>query len=230
MKVALSIADWFALSTECDDRNAWRQKFSLPTREEGEVVILPAMMRRRMSGLTKLTLRCSLSLAQRAEHIDYAVFASRHGELQRTGGLLQSLADDDLLSPMGFAQSVHNTAAGLHTIISQQKLPISSMAAGKQSFAQAWLEAFIYLRQHPHATVLLQYFDEPVPEKLSAFCRQPGEALALGLLVKASPAMESPSLPYRNDEDLPEVIRQLLLTGEAGVFSVEVCPGNENAC
>jgi hypothetical protein len=226
--LALHIAHWFALNDDCVSRAQWRRYLhqagaaSQSLQPDIEAATLPANMRRRMSSLTKRALQCSLTLAEEAGELDYGVFASRHGELPRTAKLIEQLVAGDDVSPMGFAQSVHNTGAGLHTIISDQALPVTSVAAGDQTFSQAWLECYIYLEQNPSHTVLLQYFDEPVPDIFKATCQQPQQALSLGLIL-GSAAGPSELLIYNSDDDLLSLLGQIVnadSTAKGGNFAL----------
>lgn len=85
---------------------------------------IPAMMRRRMSKLSKIAVQVAAELSE-GEDIGYTVFSSRHGELERTVQLLQDILSGEDASPTAFSQSVHNTAAGLFTIATKKRyLPV----------------------------------------------------------------------------------------------------------
>ena len=71
-----------------------------------------------MSALSKMAVQVALQTAG-DERPDFLIFCSRHGELVRTRELLGSVVGGSELSPTGFSQSVHNTSAGLYTIIAK---------------------------------------------------------------------------------------------------------------
>lgn len=167
-----SDAEWQAWSTHLD----WPQDGST------EFKAIPPMMRRRMSLQSKLAVQTALTLLKDTS-IDYLVFASRHGELHRTATLIQSILEGDDASPMAFSQSVHNTAAGLTTIAAKAPIPLTSIAAGQDTFHNALIEAYLYLHQYPSHRVLVIDFDQPLPELYQEFETQSYADYALGLVL-----------------------------------------------
>ncbi|EDK29457.1 hypothetical protein VSWAT3_01173 [Vibrionales bacterium SWAT-3] len=167
-----SDAEWQAWSTNLD----WPQDGST------EFKAIPPMMRRRMSLQSKLAVQTALTLLK-DNSIDYLVFASRHGELHRTATLIQSILEGDDASPMAFSQSVHNTAAGLTTIAAKAPIPLTSIAAGQDTFHNALIEAYLYLNQYPSHRVLVIDFDQPLPELYQEFETQSYADYALGLVL-----------------------------------------------
>ena len=167
-----SDAEWQAWSTNLD----WPQDGST------EFKAIPPMMRRRMSLQSKLAVQTALTLLK-DNSIDYLVFASRHGELHRTATLIQSILEGDDASPMAFAQSVHNTAAGLTTIAAKAPIPLTSISAGQDTFHNALIEAYLYLNQYPSHRVLVIDFDQPLPELYQEFETQSYADYALGLVL-----------------------------------------------
>ncbi len=168
----------YALAPKLADRQGWQQLFTTLSPElekEGSLVDdhIPKATKRRVTPASKIALQAALDVsAQDDEDINYAVFASRHGEITATVGLLASLAEQDLLSPMRFSQSVHNTASGLFSIIKGAKYNINSIAAGESTFMMAMLEAMNYLKLYPNSKVLVCMFDELLPEYYQAYLSQ----------------------------------------------------------
>ncbi len=172
-QINFTIAQWFALSAGLQSRQDWQQwadnQQTWPEAlTKAPVQLIPAMMRRRMSSLSKLAVQSALQLVAEQE-VDYIVFSSRHGELTRTASLLQDVIDGHDASPMAFSQSVHNTASGLFTIASKRAVPVNSIAACENSLPNAMIEAYAYLQQHPTHKVLLVDFDEPLPAPYEKF-------------------------------------------------------------
>ena len=124
-----------------------------------------------MSALSKMAVQVALE-ATGDERADFLVFCSQHGELSRTRELLGSIVGGSELSPAGFSQSVHNTSAGLYTIIKQSDVPATSLAAGAGTFAYGWLEAESFLVTNPGKTVLLVSYDEVLPVEYEPYSRQ----------------------------------------------------------
>nr|WP_241905104.1 beta-ketoacyl synthase chain length factor [Enterovibrio norvegicus] len=161
----------------CQQNHAWPADVPVPRTDA-----IPAMMKRRMSPISKLAVQVATELS-RDEHIDFIVFSSRHGELQRTVTLLRDIQMGEPASPTAFSQSVHNTAAGLFTIATKTPVPATSLAAGEDTFHCALTEAAIYLSEHQEHRVLVIDFDAPVPEPYGEFEQQVFKPYALGLLL-----------------------------------------------
>ncbi len=143
------------------------------------------MQRRRMSRLSKMALSTALDAAA-DQDIDYSIFSSQHGEIVRTRGILGSISNGAEVSPAAFAQSVHNTSSGLYTILTKSNHPSTSIAAGRNSFASAWLEAAAYLAQNPDHRVLLVDFDESIPDEYRAYTEAADCDHALALVLVAA--------------------------------------------
>ncbi len=166
MKYSLDVVDWRALAPGINDASQWvtwaANNTSLPVSDElAKSQRIPMMTARRMSPASRLAVEASLDIMDR-HSVDMAIFTSRHGELERTYKIVQSLAKDHETSPTDFSMSVHNTAAGWMTIAGKKIFPVTSLAAGEDSFQQGFLEAFALLNtgiQH----VLLVDFDGAVP-------------------------------------------------------------------
>ena len=151
---------------------------------------VPAMMRRRCSTLSKMALEAS-NQAIAKKTFDYAVFASQHGELACSLSLLNNIARQERLSPMKFVQSVHNTSAGMLAIILQSQQNMTAIAAGDNSFAMAFLDAFTWLDQHPEDTVLVSMFDDLLPAEYQQLNIRHNHQYALAFLLHKPKLAES---------------------------------------
>jgi len=149
------------------------------------VGFLPALSRRRMSRLSKLSLRLAQECAP--DYQGYSVFGSQHGELVTTQGLLESIADGELLSPAGFSASVHNTAVGLHSINNRNEYPCTSIAAGRDTLPSCFVEAFSLL-QTGADRVLLVYADDVVPAPLDVFLQDQNDLRGFGAVMTRAEA------------------------------------------
>jgi len=165
---------------------------------------IPPAHRRRMSALAKMAVQVALEATADAG-ADYLVFCSQHGELPRTRELLATIVNGGELSPMSFSQSVHNTSAGLYTIIKQSQVPTTSLAAGASSFAYGWIEAETYLEHHPSRRVLLVSYDEVLPSEYRAYSREEQRSYALALLLATAGGggITIELTPARVEERLP---------------------------
>ncbi|MBP8040256.1 MAG: beta-ketoacyl synthase chain length factor, partial [Aeromonadaceae bacterium] len=166
MAVSFSLLDIQALAPGLDSGERWQQwsedllwpeTASLPA-----TPLIPAMTARRMSQSARLAVQLGLQLIAQWQP-RHLLCVSRHGELARTFTLLQKLIQQQPLSPTDFSMSVHNTVAGLTTIVGQQPLPASSLAAGVDSFHAGLVEACATL-QAVSGPVLLLYFEGSLPE------------------------------------------------------------------
>jgi beta-ketoacyl synthase-like protein len=157
-----------------------------------------------MSALSKLAVQVGLR-AGRDSRADFLVFCSQHGELVRSRELLGSIANGIELSPTSFSQSVHNTSAGLYTIISQSRVPATALASGASTFAYGWLEAEAYLHEHPTARVLLVSYDDQLPAEYLPYSNLKQCMYAVGLMLSAAPrgGVALDSVAAETDELLP---------------------------
>ncbi|MGB1321090.1 MAG: beta-ketoacyl synthase chain length factor [Vibrio gallaecicus] len=185
------------INSSCNGENSSNSDESNQSKSVTEFKAIPAMMRRRMSVQSKLAVQTALSLLQTPPSmhddnnysdtagIDYLIFASRHGELHRTVGLIQSILEGEDASPMAFSQSVHNTAAGLTTIAAKAPIPLTSISSGQDTFHNALIEAAIYLQEQPNHKVLVIDFDQPLPTIYSEFEDQGFSDYAFGLVISS---------------------------------------------
>jgi hypothetical protein len=128
---------------------------------------IPKSILRRSSTLT----REALALADFifGTDIDFLVFATKHGELNRTQNLLKTLAQKKELSPTQFAQSVHSTAAGLLTIANRKEVAFTTICASNSTFSMAMIEAISHIKCSPGAEVCIVLADESPPPELEKF-------------------------------------------------------------
>ncbi|WP_171373021.1 MULTISPECIES: beta-ketoacyl synthase chain length factor [Vibrio] len=211
--MSFNIEKWSANSAGLNsivEWKAWSSNLDWPKNGSTEFKAIPPMMRRRMSVQSKLAVQTALTLLKDTA-TDYLVFASRHGELHRTATLIQSVLEGDDASPMAFSQSVHNTAAGLTTIAAKAPIPLTSIAAGQDTFHNALIEAYLYLHQYPSHRVLVIDFDQPLPELYQEYETQHYTDYALGLVLTAG-SDYSVSRTVTSDRaaaDLPQSLQTL---------------------
>jgi hypothetical protein len=147
-----------------------------------DVQFVDAMQRRRLSTLAKVGLGVMHACAAGFEGYS-VVFASRHGELSRTTGLLEQLAAGEQVSPIGFSLAVLNAIPGVYSIASHNLQPSSAVSAGERTFEFGLLEAVLQAKSSL-APVLYVYADEPVPAVYSSL--SDGEVLqAIAMMIHA---------------------------------------------
>ncbi len=150
-----------------------------------EVRFLPPLVRRRCDDLTRAMLHVANECASAEQLAACAcVFASRHASLSALVELLEALAAGRALSPNTFSHSVHNAPAGVFSVWAKNRSACSSIAAGRESFASALVEAFCLLAREPERDVLLVCGDEfplaPLTSDTDALAPTHAVALLLG--------------------------------------------------
>lgn len=165
------------------------------------------MLRRRLSPLGKMALSVAWPLL--AENADLpSLFCSRHGELERTVGMLKDLAQGEALSPTHFSLSVHNAIGGVCSIARRDQSPITALAVGEEGLSQALLETRLVLAEQEVSEALCVVYDAPLPSVYADFGREPewpyAVAFVVGLPGSVAPSDIPLSLSLRGAEDLPQ--------------------------
>ncbi len=215
MKFSLDILDWQALApgkNSCEHWIQWANQSDIVhfSGEHPKTPQIPMMAARRMSIGSRFAVETGLSLLA-AHDIDAAIFTSRHGELERSGRILNALAENLPTSPTEFSMSVHNTAAGWLTIISKNPLPVTSLAAGGNSFQQGIIEAQSMLAGGA-ARVMLIDFDGEIPAIYDKSVNSEFLPYAVGILLAAGDGWQcSDILSTGNDcaQNVPQSLQFL---------------------
>jgi hypothetical protein len=223
VQLTFSVMAWGGWSPAYQDRESWadwQKTLSEPNSTVTPALPqVPAMQRRRFSRLSRMMLDVAFQCEPASQC--RSVFASRHGELNRTIDLLHSVIIREPLSPMGFSQSVHNTASGLFGILSENRAASTSVAAGTESLSQAMVEAYAQLIEDP-SPLLLVFGDDPVPPVYNDYTEEFELPLALGMVL-APNSSGAPKLTLTKDNKLePMSYGQLL----ASLAKGENCQGH----
>ncbi len=227
MELEFNIASWAAWCPSHQTKDDWKKNSEQTISEEVDsnlapkLAQVPAMQRRRYSRLTKIMLevafQCQFSPDTRT------IFCSRHGELNRTVTLLEDILNKHALSPMGFSQSVHNTASGIWGIVSNNKVSTTSIAAGKETFSQALIEAYTQLQEDP-APVFIVFADDPVPPIYDEYTDEMELPLGIGFLLTRRETKISNSahlsINSQVDKDVLHIGYQKLLNALANHSSI----------
>jgi hypothetical protein len=167
----IKLCDWFALAPGLPDKEAWAGWTGQFAHDRTEKYILPPtphipmMQARRMGHACRLACEVALRLLEQTQNtIDAAIFISQHGELQRSAKIIESIISAQDVSPTDFSMSVHNTAAGLTTILSKQTLEVSSLSACTDSFQQGFYEVQAFFAQSAKKVMVVD-FDDCIPEQ-----------------------------------------------------------------
>ena len=148
---------------------------------------LPAMLRRRCTPLTRIMLSAAYGCCDESELGRVrTVFASRHGSINESIGLLEAIASSARVSAATFSHSVHNAQAGLFSIAAANRQASSSLAGNEDSFPAAFLEALTHLQRAPSSKVLLVLGDVPLAPTFAQLIDEPAASYAVGLLLASS--------------------------------------------
>lgn len=148
---------------------AWTAGERDPSAIEASAEVLSTRLRRGASPLTRMFVDvCAQVFAQ--SDVDprsvRLVFGSAFGEVDTA---LRIIADQHpdrpAVSPARFKSSVSNTAAGLLSIETGNRLAATTVSAGHDTFAMTWIEALALLRVD-ETPVLFAVADEAVPPAL----------------------------------------------------------------
>jgi hypothetical protein len=176
MKVSLT--RWAAWSPGIETEDAWRAwaRAPGPLAKQGapDAKFLPAMLRRRCTPLTRTMLAAAWACLD-AEELPRlrSVFASRHGSINESIGLLENVARREKLSPATFSHTVHNAQAALFSIAAQNRAASSSLSAQEDTWACAWVEALTFLERDPSAPVLVVIGDVPLADTFAPLVDEP---------------------------------------------------------
>lgn len=107
-----------------------------------DLKFVPPLLRRRLSRLSGMALSVAHDCLADLRGVP-TVFASQHGELDRTAGILADMARGEPISPTAFSLSVHNSAVGLLALAHKDRAESTAIAAGKQTLAMGLLEASV---------------------------------------------------------------------------------------
>ena len=91
------------------------------------------------------------------------VFASQHGNIERTVKLLHQVITEEALSPADFGMSVHNALVGIASINWSITESHTAVAAGQESLLAGITEAICQVND-VNGPVILCYIDLPLPD------------------------------------------------------------------
>ncbi|MFT4179571.1 MAG: beta-ketoacyl synthase chain length factor [Thermomonas sp.] len=223
------VADWAAWAPGLQEREAWRAWAQAPFPPRGDEMPalpeVPAMQRRRIDRLGRMAVQAAWWCQPPQKHDGVPlVFASRHGDVQRSFELLQQLAKDEAMSPTQFGLSVHNAVAALYSIVRGERGNYLAIAAGRATAEAALVEAAGLLADGaPEVQVVV--YDAGLPGAYSAFLDEPDAPHAWSWRLRADGEGTRLSLDWQAADDAVEktasalpatlVALRFLLSGDA---------------
>ena len=167
------LSGWNAFSPGLSSIKLWSQWSNneydhdlLKSNEKPLLKGIPPLLRRRFTDVGKLTIGSAMPMLEDYGQIPM-VFASRHGDVDLTLSLLESIADKEPLSPTKFSLAVHNAISGLMSIARKDVSEVTAIAATNALIPNALLEAATQLQVHDH--VLCVICDTPLPRVYQPF-------------------------------------------------------------
>ena len=106
-----------------------------------DLSFIPPIVRRRMSALDKLTL--SLINKTYTDNIQYIVFSSQFGQIDRLLKIISQYKECKEVSPNTFSGSVHNYSVSFFLLNRQISIPYTSLSAGDKSISMGLLSSVI---------------------------------------------------------------------------------------
>jgi hypothetical protein len=160
-----SIDQWRAWAPGLESAGDWHAWLAtpaapLPVATLPSVNFLPAIQRRRLSGLGRMLMHVAWPLAEERPNMPL-VFVSRHGETSRTLSVLQALAADEPLSPTQFSLSVHNAIIGQWSILRADNSEMTALAGAEDGLEHGVLEALSLLAEGAPEVLLVLVEEAP---------------------------------------------------------------------
>jgi hypothetical protein len=162
-----TLAQWNAWAPGLNQAKDWTLWANAPYcpigSDEARLPVLefiPPLQRRRLSVMARAALACAWPLAE-GQRAMPMVFASQHGETSRNFRLLQDLVRGEPLSPTSFSLSVHNSTAGLWSILRKETTESVALAAEHDSLEHALLEAALLLDQGAESVIVVATEETP---------------------------------------------------------------------
>lgn len=191
-----------------------------------DVNFLPPMLRRRLDRHGRMALATAWPCAEGLSSVSL-VFASRHGDLDRTLELLNALAQGETLSPTAFSLSVHNSTAGLFSIAKSDRAAATAVAAGADTLSMGLMEAANMIAAGAEA-VLFCYADDMPPAAYQPYLQADAARHPFSISLLLTPAADGAlncRLARHTDasEEAPEtaLVRFLVEGSASGVLGVD---------
>lgn len=196
-QLSLPITAWSAWAPGLHNQQDWLDwsdgKRQAVHEGNPELHFVEPMLRRRLGRWARMAIHTAHQCLGEKSSAS-VVFASRHADLAKTFGMLEDLAEGEMLSPTAFSLSVNNASMGIFSILRQLQGQSTALSACSESFGYGLVEALSRLNAKPDEAVLYVYADDDPPEPYAGFCKDEGvsfpHAIALLLDPGAPPAVQ----------------------------------------
>ncbi|NQZ09646.1 MAG: beta-ketoacyl synthase chain length factor [Algicola sp.] len=170
---------------------------------------IPMMQRRRLSKFARLCCFTLYELTTEKTALPM-VFVSRFGDLVKTNELIEDVVGNQTLSPTKFALSVHNAVAGQYSILTDNKQPSTTIAAGIDSFHMGLCDAVARLKQSDHDELIMVCTETITPEKYTPYITEQQIDHSVAILLSKTEGREV-SLTFsppdkQNNSPLPQAL------------------------
>jgi hypothetical protein len=184
-----------------------------PGDEEPNIDFTDPRFRRRLSMISRMTIRVLHDLAAPAETKLY--FVSFRGESERQFSINKMLIEEGNILPAAFSLSVFNAPPALASMALNLSAGYSAVYPGENKFSSALLGAAASLsalgqQQESLPTLALVYADEELIREYKPLEKEPIPALAFAALLSAAETAQSIALPFCES---PQTFLQALAEG-----------------
>lgn len=141
---------------------------------------------RRLNQTAKIAVDLGLCATENTNP-DYVVHATRHGELNTSYELIQSIKKQEIPSPLKFSASTQNAIAGAYSIIKKTTAPMTSISSGGESFSMGFLASVSLLYSKNLSNVLFIYTEPKIEVPYLAKISGPSEQIVVAAVIEKGP-------------------------------------------
>lgn len=211
-QTAFKLCTWSAWAAQLPDNNAWREWLptaaSLPPADpkiKPPCKAAPPMLRRRYSLTTKMAFETAMAACGQLDlppDQPRLFYGSANGEIHTLKGLLESLSDDEPLSPMGFSNTVHHVPTGHYAMVTKHHGLSRTISAFEDTFAMMFIDILANLDRSASTPALLCLAEDSLPEPFDRMLRPPPFPYGVSMVI----APEHSDLPgqvmqFSNDSE-----------------------------
>ncbi len=138
---------------------------------------------RKLNDLSKLILHSAIRCSTPENRNFITVLSSRNGDINNALKLLQDIANDELVSPQMFVNSVLNMPFAHYSIFFGNNLPSSAISSSQSSLGYGFLEAMLNLKRFKGNDILLTCADLPLEGGLEVYSDTPCLPYSLSMIL-----------------------------------------------